>query len=118
MYEVARAPLDDRRALFRNTSQKLNIHESIIEKDFWVCLTLFQRCPNKNKFAFKGGTSLSKAHNLIQRFSEDIDLILDWRILGYRMTEPWGVPSKTKQEEFNRDANERTILFLHDTLLP
>lgn len=121
MYEVARAPLDERRALFRNTSQKMNIHESIIEKDFWVCLTLdylFQRCPNKNKFAFKGGTSLSKAHNLIQRFSEDIDLILDWRVLGYRMTEPWDVPSKTKQEEFNRDANERTILFLHDTLLP
>lgn len=76
MYEVAKAPLDERRALFRNTSQKMNIHESIIEKDFWVCLTLdylFQRCPYRNKFAFKGGTSLSKAHNLIQRFSEDID---------------------------------------------
>lgn len=32
---------------------------------------------------FKGGTSLSKAYDLISRFSEDIDLILDWRELGY-----------------------------------
>lgn len=121
MYEVARATINERRALFRNTSQKMNVHEAIIEKDFWVCLTLdylFQRCIYKNRFAFKGGTCLSKAYNLIQRFSEDIDLILDWRVLGYRMTEPWDVRSKTKQEEFNREANERTILFLQDTLLP
>lgn len=34
------------------------------------------------------------------------------------MTEPWDVRSKTKQEEFNIEANERTILFLRDTLLP
>lgn len=121
MYEVARALVNERRALFRNTSQKMNIHEAVIEKDFWVCLTLdylFQRCIYKNRFTFKGGTCLSKAYNLIQRFSEDIDLILDWRVLGYRMTEPWDVRSKTKQEEFNREANERTILFLRDTLLP
>jgi predicted nucleotidyltransferase component of viral defense system len=32
---------------------------------------------------FKGGTSLSKVFGLIDRFSEDIDLILDWRLLGY-----------------------------------
>lgn len=121
MHEVARALINERRVLFRNTSQKMNVHEAIIEKDFWVCLTLdylFQRCIYKNRFAFKGGTSLSKAHTLIQRFSEDIDLILDWRVLGYRMTEPWDVRSKTKQEEFNREANERTILFLRDSLLP
>ena len=38
---------------------------------------------------FKGGTSLSKAYHLIERFSEDIDLILDWRLLGYGLKEPW-----------------------------
>lgn len=43
---------------------------------------------------------------------------MDWRVLGYRITEPWEVRSKTKQEWFNRDANERTILFLQDILLP
>ncbi|WP_375713554.1 nucleotidyl transferase AbiEii/AbiGii toxin family protein [Lancefieldella rimae] len=37
---------------------------------------------------FKGDTSLSKALNLISRFSKDIDLILDWRLLGYSKDEP------------------------------
>jgi hypothetical protein len=32
---------------------------------------------------FKGGTSLSKVFGRIDRFSEDIDLVLDWRLLGY-----------------------------------
>lgn len=43
----------------------------------------------KGVITFKGGTSLSKAFNLISRFSEDIDLILDWRVLGFNMDEPW-----------------------------
>ena len=54
--------------------------------------------PLQNRFAFKGGTCLSKAYNLIQRFSEDIDLILDWRVLGYRMTEPWDVRVKPNRK--------------------
>ncbi len=45
---------------------------------------------------FKGGTSLSKAFGLIERFSEDIDLILDWRLLGYGIDEPWEERSNTK----------------------
>lgn len=85
MYSVAKLSEQDRRILFRNTSQKTGLNEAIVEKDFWVCLTLdylFHRCQWKSAFTFKGGTSLSKCYNLIKRFSEDIDLILDWRILG------------------------------------
>ena len=50
------------------------------EKDFWVCWVLDRlfRSSLKEKIIFKGGTSLSKAYHLINRFSEDIDLILDW----------------------------------------
>ena len=84
MYSIARLPEDERRILFRNTAQKMGLNEAIIEKDFWVCLTLdylFHRCKWKDIFTFKGGTSLSKCYNLITRFSEDIDLILDWRLL-------------------------------------
>ena len=40
MYEVARATINERRALFRNTSQKMNVHEAIIEKDFGCVLLL------------------------------------------------------------------------------
>ncbi|WP_417443268.1 nucleotidyl transferase AbiEii/AbiGii toxin family protein [Joostella sp.] len=57
----------------------------VIEKDWWVCVTL--RAIFQSKYAdaiiFKGGTSLSKAYQLIERFSEDIDLIIDRHLLGF-----------------------------------
>ena len=56
-----------------------------IEKDWWVTLAL-NACfslPYSEHIIFKGGTSLSKAWNLIERFSEDIDLALDRKFLGF-----------------------------------
>lgn len=99
----------------------MGMNEAIIEKDFWVCLTLdylFHRCEWKDVFTFKGGTSLSKCYGLITRFSEDIDLILDWRAIGYSLNEPWEDRSNTKQDAFNKEANARAEVFLRDTLLP
>ncbi len=121
MYSIAKLPIEERRILFRNTSQKMGINEAIVEKDFWVCLTLdyfFHRCEFKDAFTFKGGTSLSKCYGLIKRFSEDIDLILDWRVLGYSINEPWEDRSNTKQDAFNKDANAKAEVFLRETLLP
>ena len=92
MRNIAILPAADRHALFMNTAGKTGLTVAIIEKDFWVCWTLdylFHRCKWSNDLAFKGGTSLSKAFHLIERFSEDIDLILDWRVLGYEINEPW-----------------------------
>jgi hypothetical protein len=56
----------------------LGMRESIIEKDYFVTEVL--RIINQtsgDKIIFKGGTSLSKGWNLIQRFSEDIDIFFD-----------------------------------------
>ncbi len=100
MRNIANIAASDREALFRNTAAKMGISEAIIEKDFWVCYILdylFHRCKWKDHLVFKGGTSLSKAFGLIERFSEDIDLILDWRLLGYSSSEPWTQRSNTKQ---------------------
>lgn len=54
---------------------------AIAEKDVWVCWVLKQlfEMPDKLDMAFKGGTSLSKVFNVIDRFSEDIDITLDYR---------------------------------------
>ena len=49
---------------------------------------------------------------------EDIDLILDWRVLGYGLYEPWAPRSNTKQDQFNKEANKRAEQFLRDILLP
>ena len=121
MIEIARLPADDRRELFHNTAAKTGLHDAIVEKDFWVCLTLdylFPRCPWQKAVTFKGGTSLSKGYHLISRFSEDIDLILDWRVLGYGVNEPWEKRSNTKQDAFNKEANRKAKVFLAKNFCP
>lgn len=121
MKNIARFSDNDKRRLFRNTADKMGLNDSIVEKDFWVCFTLdylFHRSAWKDSITFKGGTSLSKAFHLISRFSEDIDLILDWRVLGYGKDEPWEKRSNTKQDAFNKEANARAEVFLADTFCP
>lgn len=121
MRKIALIESKEREALFRNTAAKMGISEAIIEKDFWVCYMLdylFHRCAWKVNLAFKGCTSLSKAYGLIKRFSEDIDLILDWRVIGYGINEPWEQRSNTKQDAFNEEANRCAEVFLRDKFLP
>ena len=83
---VVAASADDRRALFATTARRLGTTEQNIEKDFWVCWTLdalFHRLPSGGpRLLFKGGTSLSKAFGLINRFSEDIDITVFRSDLG------------------------------------
>jgi predicted nucleotidyltransferase component of viral defense system len=102
----------ERRDLFTETANTLRVHPAIVEKDFWVCWVLdylFNESAWRDCLAFKGGTSLSKAYNAIERFSEDIDLVLDWRILGYTRDEPWTPESATQQSALGREANARTV---------
>jgi len=107
--------------LFRETARTMGVHAAIVEKDFWVCWMLdylFHLSPFAELLVFKGGTSLSKAYGAISRFSEDVDLILDWRSLGYSAYEPWRVLSATKQDALSREANSKTGEFLADKFLP
>ena len=59
-----------------SASQALKIEPVFIEKDYWICFVLQSLSKSKynDQVVFKGGTSLSKGHHLINRFSEDIDL--------------------------------------------
>ncbi len=120
MHRIARLSEKDRQELIIATASKMRISEAIVEKDFWVCYCLdylFHDCRWKDAFAFKGGTSLSKAYGLIERFSEDIDLILDWRVIGYTKDEPWETRSNTKQLKFLEDAKQRLFDFLKNEFL-
>ncbi|KWV58067.1 hypothetical protein AS156_35130 [Bradyrhizobium macuxiense] len=75
--QITRASAEDRRGLFQQAGQRLACAPENIEKDFWVCWTLdvlYNKAGIKPRLLFKGGTSLSKAFDLIQRFSEDIDI--------------------------------------------
>ena len=121
MRKIAQLPENDRRDLFMATAEAMRVHQAIIEKDFWVCWVLdylFGDSKWKNDLAFKGGTSLSKAYGAIERFSEDIDLILDWKLLGYEQDEPWMERSTTQQNLFGEEANRRTVTYLKEHVVP
>lgn len=121
MDRIARASTGERRLVFEAAAQRMALAPAVVEKDFWVCYTLdhlFHRSGFAESMVFKGGTSLSKAFGLIERFSEDIDLILDWRLLGYGEDEPWEPRSNSAQERFKADSIERTNAFLADAFAP
>lgn len=58
-------------------SRHFNVSPAIIEKDYYVTLVLSELAKQVPDLLFKGGTSLSKCHKIIDRFSEDIDITLD-----------------------------------------
>jgi Nucleotidyl transferase AbiEii toxin, Type IV TA system len=76
--QIISAPPRDRLDLFLATGNRLGTPIGNVEKDFWVCWTLnalyHERPAEAPRLLFKGGTSLSKAYGLIERFSEDIDV--------------------------------------------
>lgn len=79
-------PVERRRLVCTETGAQLNLFEIAVEKDFWVCWTLrklFELPEWGEHLSFKGGTSLSKCWNLIERFSEDIDIVIDRGVLGF-----------------------------------
>ena len=77
-------PDETKERIFRQTGTERGIPAFAVEKDWWVVQTLriiFSMDIAKH-LVFKGGTSLSKAWNLVDRFSEDVDLALDKAVLG------------------------------------
>ncbi len=62
----------------RAASQHLDVKLEFVEKDYWITLVLSRLAKSKyvDEAVFKGGTSLSKGYNLIERFSEDVDLAI------------------------------------------
>ena len=83
--EWLKLPDDTKKNIFSEISTKTGLPAVAIEKDWWVVKTLEVVFNTKiaEYTVFKGGTSLSKAWGLIDRFSEDIDLALDRKFLGF-----------------------------------
>ena len=119
MDKVANLPEENRNELFSETATLMKTTNAIVEKDFWVVWTLDKLFSDDrlNKILmFKGGTSLSKVFDLIGRFSEDIDLILDWELLTGE--NPYANRTKNKQSKFNEQINEDAKKYIADELLP
>ncbi len=99
----------DRLAMLQQTEAgHPGVNQVAIEKDWWVTITLkalFQTdC--RDFLIFKGGTSLSKGFNIIERFSEDIDLAISHSFFGIEKT------SKSQREKLRKKAR----VYIHETL--
>lgn len=85
--DLLSAAARDRRGAYQTAAQEKSTSPDLIEKDLMVCAVLdvlFGDVPDaQSKLVFKGGTSLSKAHGLISRFSEDVDLVVVRGELGF-----------------------------------
>jgi len=107
MDEVARLSEQDRADLFAVAAEQRGLSRAVIEKDFWVCWMLgrvFALTRPPAEILFKGGTSLSKAYGAIDRFSEDIDLVLDREGLGFAgERDPATAPSRKKRQRLIKD---------------
>lgn len=91
----------ERIEIFTETGNRMGLPASAVEKDWWVtaALGIVFSLPYGNHMAFKGGTSLSKGWNLIERFSEDIDLAIDRSSLGFD-----GPMSKSRVKQLRKSS--------------
>jgi hypothetical protein len=95
--------------------------EFSVEKDFWVCWIL-ERIFSLPDFAefllFKGGTSLSKVYNAIQRFSEDIDLSLSRTFFEGRLNDPEQALSNSQRKKYTEELISAFQYIVTDSLFP
>jgi len=100
----------------------LGLPPATIEKDFWVCWTLkkvFNLPQWGSRLIFKGGTSLSKGWALIERFSEDIDIVINRDALGFGGDQAPACAPSRKQTRKRLDALKAASQHcVNETLLP
>jgi predicted nucleotidyltransferase component of viral defense system len=115
-------PISERRLAFQQVESQMGLQAFSVEKDFWVCWALrelFTMPGIGDHLTFKGGTSLSKAWQLIQRFSEDIDIIVDKEVLGFGGdASPDKAPSNKKRRDRLQKLMEASRNWVQGTLQP
>jgi hypothetical protein len=102
---------DDQREVLELAREKTDRPTHLLEKDVWVVWTLgaLFDSPLSTDLTFKGGTSLSKAYKIIDRFSEDIDLTYDIRkLIGDLIDDDGALPSSRSQaNKWTKAVRER-----------
>jgi hypothetical protein len=106
----------DRQDVFAAGAEDLDTLLTYVEKDFWVCLApdiLYNGLPSDYpRLLFKGGTSLSKAYKLIQRFSEDVDLTVFREDLGFEGDKDLTSVSGKQQKKLSKEICKATCDYI------
>lgn len=124
MNTFIRLSAEERTLFYRQAAERMAkpLPAAVIEKDFWVCwiLNLLNEIPElKGNITFKGGTSLSKAWGLIERFSEDIDIAINRKVFGQEP--PHGAEdavSNTQRKLRLEELENKNAAFITEILLP
>jgi predicted nucleotidyltransferase component of viral defense system len=91
----------------------------LLEKDIWICwaLEFLFKMPNRLPMAFKGGTSLSKAFRIIDRFSEDVDITIDYK--AFDCEDPFAEDvSKTKIKNISEQIKTQVTDHISSVVIP
>ena len=111
MIRLYKIPDETKKRIYKNAGEKNNLPPYAIEKDWWVVqiLSILYNTEIGEHLVFKGGTSLSKAWDVIERFSEDIDLSVDRTFFGFE-----GELGKSQRTKLRKTANK----YLTEVLFP
>lgn len=93
---------DEQASILQTCAGKLGRRAEHLEKDVWICWVLHAlfTMPGRLPMAFKGGTSLSKVYSAIRRFSEDVDITVDYKSLDNSI-DPFDInTSRTARDKY------------------
>jgi hypothetical protein len=125
MPDFLRLSAEDRLEALNFAAAKSGRAPHLLEKDVWVvwALDVLFRAPFGEHLVFKGGTSLSKAHKIIRRFSEDIDVTFDIRALVPELTESATTneaipPNRSQEKRWTSEIRKRLPVQIADQVMP
>ena len=110
----------ERADILRTAAARSRRSAVILEKDIWVCWVLqaLFSMPDPHPMAFKGGTSLSKVYGVIDRFSEDVDVTLDYRHFDDGFDPFAEDASRTATRRFSERLKARVASHVRDAVAP
>lgn len=113
---------DEQSELLNSLAPQAGVRASILEKDIWLCLVMEKlfTLPDAKPMVFKGGTSLSKVYRAIERFSEDVDITIDWRSLHHNPPDSESLKrlSKNKVRTLRDEITAHLEKYISDVLRP
>ena len=106
---------DEKLVMLQQTAAAKKNIEQAVEKDWWVCamLNALAKTSWADFLQFKGGTSLSKAWELINRFSEDIDLAINRSFFK----SPEGIPLPEATPQQRTAIRRKAFHYIEETLI-
>jgi len=95
----------------------------LLDKDVWLVwlLDVLFRSPFRSHLVFKGGSSLSKGYQIISRFSEDVDLTYDIRVLAPDLSGPGLDPlpgTRSQEKRWTKEIRSRLPLWIVEQVVP